>query len=236
MGISLLRFSQALVLGLLRLGLSASTLKLSGGKETSQSGVVYCSELWRSLSSGVRNLRRNLNDRIDAAKRAIAKSAALVPDIPVPPVVAKPAKHKRRNPNYREKMCALILAHFGVPHDVGRRMTLAEIERMVVFDHDPVPFAIARDLDWGPAAYNHASNLVARLRPDHDIKTRTKDVPAIAKAARISDEQKAFQARMLAKTGGEPAPSRLTSRLRSRPFPVGHRKMQSRPFQKKVKT
>lgn len=174
---------------------------------------------------------RNLKDRIAAAKQA-----SLAPDIPVPPVVEKSAKHKRRNPNYREKMCALILAHFGVPHEVGRRMALADIERMVDFDHDPVPFAIARDLDWGPAAYNHPSNLIARLRPDHDIKTRTKDVPAIAKSARISDEQLAFQARMLAKSGiMDKSQSFLTKlrHLKSRPFPKGQRKMQVRPFQKK---
>lgn len=142
---------------------------------------------------------------------------------------------KRRDPNLTEKVCALIIAYFGIPHEHAKTMTRKQIMSLVDWDHDPVPVAIAVALGWTPDQYNHPSNLTSRIPDDHGWKTANVDIPAIAKAVRITDAHIEFQRKILAKSGQiDPTETGLPTGQKSS-WPQG-RKMQSRPFPKKRAT
>lgn len=144
----------------------------------------------------------------------------------------------RTDPNLTDKLCALILLYFGIPHEVGKNLTREQIMGMVQWDHHPVPVAIAKDLGWEPAVYNHPSNLAPLLREDHAVKTAKQDVPRIAKAQRVMRKHAAFRSLILSKSGqgADAAPddvSRETVRHRPSRWPQGQ-KIPSRPFRKKA--
>jgi hypothetical protein len=144
---------------------------------------------------------------------------------------------KRRDPNLTEKVCSLIIAYFGILHEYAKGMTRSEILALVDWDHDPVPVAIAVALGWTPEQYNHPSNLTSRIPDDHDSKTATVDIPAIAKAVRIADKNADFQRKILAKSGqlqNEGTGQETGHSKRKFQWPKG-RKMQSRNFPRKDK-
>jgi hypothetical protein len=132
----------------------------------------------------------------------------------------------RTDPNLTDKLAAMIVLYLDIPRDVAKGMSNKQIVALLNWDHDPVPVAIAVSLGWGPEQYNHATNLTGRIPEDHDFKTAKKDVPAIAKADRISDAHVAFQRRVLAKSGQGDAPAKPKSKWKSRPF-------RSRGFEKR---
>lgn len=92
----------------------------------------------------------------------------------------------------------------------------------VQFDHEP-PLQLRiwcpTSLDTIPPA-NDARFIVPKGKAEHGIKTAKRDVPAIGKTKRLSREQEAFHARILAKTTGDESPpaKRRKSRIPSRPF------------------
>lgn len=132
----------------------------------------------------------------------------------------------RTNPNLTDKLAAMIVLHLAIPRDVAKGMSNKDIVSLLDWDHDPVPVAIAISLGWTPEEYNHATNLTGRLPEDHGIKTAKSDVPAIAKADRISEAHVEFQRRVLAKSGQGDDRPKPRSKWKSRP-------MRSRGFQKR---
>ena len=107
----------------------------------------------------------------------------------------------RRDPNLRQKLAALIVAHFGIEREHAKAMHVEQILSLVQWDHDPVPASLAIELGWTPEQYNHPTNLTARMILDHREKTATKDIPELAKTDRVTEEHEAFRRRMLAKAG-----------------------------------
>lgn len=99
-----------------------------------------------------------------------------------------------------------------IPHEDAKQMTDEQVISLFQFDHDPI-----READGGQTI---GWNLTPRLIVAHRIKTAKKDIPEMAKAKRIRDDQEAFQRRLLARDRGEERPrSRWLSRpLRSRGF------------------
>lgn len=130
----------------------------------------------------------------------------------------------KRTPPSLSQIAAALVARYvlKLTHEQTKAMTVAEIMACIQTDHDPVPASIAQDLGWIPAQYNHPSNLTVRKVAEHKHKTDTKDIPQIAKSRRISKEQEAFRAQVLAvKTGAElpVAPTRKPkARIQSRGF------------------
>lgn len=148
----------------------------------------------------------------------------------------------RRDPNLTDKLCCMILLHYGVPHDVAKSMHRSDILRLVEWDHYPVPVTTALDLGWLPDSYNHPSNLQPMLAQDHGIKTATKDIPQIAKNKRVSDAHAEHRRRMLTKVGDEreaeqpatAAPPPARRQWPTRPLSwTKNSKIPSRPFQKR---
>lgn len=138
----------------------------------------------------------------------------------------------RTDPNLTDKLCSMIIAHFGIPHEVAKGMSRKSILAMMVWDHYPVAVATAKALGWTPDQYNHPSNIsgLLALAPTHDIKTATVDVPLIAKGKRITPQQEEFRAKMLAKAGiqSEFAPRK---EKRKKAWPTGQ-KIRSRGFER----
>ena len=92
----------------------------------------------------------------------------------------------------------------------------------VEFDHDPplqLRIWVPERGDTDPPA-NDPRHIVPRAAAAHGEKTAKRDIPAIGKTRRLSREQEAFQARMLAKDRGEdpPAPAKRKQSIPSRPF------------------
>lgn len=98
-----------------------------------------------------------------------------------------------------------------ISHDEAKTLTAKQIIRRYTFDHHPIPHAHdGPDLPW---------NLTPLLRGlEHDVKTRTIDVPMIAKVRRVTPAHEEFRRRML-KPGRSPKPKK--SRWGSRPFQPG---------------
>jgi hypothetical protein len=135
----------------------------------------------------------------------------------------------RKQPTNLELLCAAILKLADIPHEVAKTMTRGQIRALMHGDHDPVPWSVARDLGWTPEQYNHPSNLTMRLVDGHKEKTARRDIPQIAKNKRVTKEQAAFQARLLA-PGGQDAPAPVKTKpkvkIKSRGFqkpPEGHK-------------
>lgn len=139
---------------------------------------------------------------------------------------------KRRPPTLKEKLACMIMLYLQMPYEHAKTMSVADTLGLVDWDHDHIPVAIAIANGETPGQYNHPSRLKPRFSEDHAVKTATVDIPQIAKADRLSDAHKAFQARILAAKVG--TDSSVPVRSKKSPWPQG-RKMQSRPFQKKDK-
>lgn len=131
-----------------------------------------------------------------------------------------------------EKLAAVLRDHMveedgklvrAIPYEHARQMSSGEIYSLFEFDHG------IHDAIGGP--YKHW-NLTARFIPEHRIKTRTKDIPQIAKTKRITKEQAAFRQRMLAKSGVADDVEKTETKPKSA-WPKG-RKLQSRGFPKKA--
>jgi len=103
---------------------------------------------------------------------------------------------QRKNPTADQIKASMILDRFEIPHEHGSAMSTEQILSLVHVDHDPVPYAIARDLGWTPEQYNHPSNLTVRLRLNHLEKTRKMDIPAIRKSDRVRDKHQEHLARL----------------------------------------
>jgi hypothetical protein len=131
---------------------------------------------------------------------------------------------KRKVPTLRQIAAAAVAQLFKIPREHAKLMTPDQMLSLVHVDHDPVPFALARDLGWSPEQYNHPSNLTLRLIRDHRTKTASKDIPDLAKTDRIRTEHAEFQRRILAKAGAD-TPVGATRKLK--------RKITSRPFRSK---
>lgn len=144
----------------------------------------------------------------------------------------------RKDPNMTEKYAALVMTLVVevdgelvplVSREEAKQMTAEQIASLVHADHDPIPFAIARDLGMTPKEYNHPTNITIRPILAHRIKTAKHDVPQIAKGNRISAEQQDFQRRMLCRVGqAEPEEEKPQRRKALIPGSKGT------PFRKKI--
>lgn len=127
----------------------------------------------------------------------------------------------RTAPTLREKLAAALLQLNPGLREWAKTQTADAIIRLFDCDHYPIP--VAHD------GTNHPTNLEMRIREDHHVKTRTVDVPRIAKGKRLTDAHVAFQAKILAKLGQGPSDARPgRGKWPSRP-------MQSRKFQNRSK-
>ena len=138
---------------------------------------------------------------------------------------------KRTDPNLTDKLCSMIILHFGIPHQVAKGMSRKQILGLMVWDHAPVAVATAVALGWTPDQYNHPSNIsgLLALSPVHDVKTATVDIPQIAKDNRISAAHAQFRQMIMAKIGHVEPTAPPKSKW-------GKRKMQSRGFQRTEKS
>lgn len=125
----------------------------------------------------------------------------------------------RHIPMVNKLACALLaLGH--IDRDLAKNMTPEQIVSHYEFDH-AVFFSIGGS--------HHPTNLTARPKAEHRLKTAKVDVPAIAKMRRLEPAHIEFQQRMLAKVGqAEPDEEHLTGvskksgpKLRSRGFQTG---------------
>jgi hypothetical protein len=82
-----------------------------------------------------------------------------------------------------------------IDHETAKQLTPAQIISLFHRDHYPV-----RKEQGGPDA---PWNIVFRPIMEHRIKTAKVDKPAIAKSARLSQDQEDFRRKMLAKAGQE---------------------------------
>lgn len=93
-------------------------------------------------------------------------------------------------------------------HAEAKALSEDQILSLFQWDHGVVPHAEnGEDVHW---------NIEPMLIEPHRIKTRTIDIPGIAKRKRVSKAHEEFRARMLTPRDERPA---RTSRLQSRPFP-----------------
>lgn len=98
---------------------------------------------------------------------------------------------KRKRPNLREQLAAACIQLNPDIREWAKLKSAADIIAIFDADHFPVPVALG--------GTNHPTNLEMRLRHEHRTKTAKKDIPAIAKAKRLTRKQEEFRARMLAK-------------------------------------
>jgi len=112
----------------------------------------------------------------------------------------------------------------AIPWEHARQMTAGEVLSLFHFDHNIYHVHNGPMKHW---------NLTARLIREHRVKTAQVDRPQIAKTGRINESHRAFQRKMLAKSGqAEPgdAPERAPAKSKSA-WPS--RKLPTRPFPKK---
>lgn len=128
----------------------------------------------------------------------------------------------------------LVARVFEIPHEHQKLLHEDQVLSLIERDHWPVPVA--------EGGTNHFSNVWARLIADHREKTRTVDVPTIAKNKRIRRNEMIRRYNAAAKIDPEaadalyPAVARLKRRkakILSRPFQKQYRPMQSRGFQRR---
>jgi len=133
-----------------------------------------------------------------------------------------------------EKLAAVLRDHMveedgklvrAIPYEHARQMSSGEIYSLFEFDHGIHKSIGGPDKHW---------NLTARFIPEHRIKTRTKDIPQIAKTKRIVKDHADFQRKILAKSGVASDVAETKTKPRSA-WPKG-RKLQSRGFPKKPNT
>ena len=142
--------------------------------------------------------------------------------------MTKLAKRRDRNPNATEIRGAIaytLAMQAGWSREVLDAMTAKDLAGLIHIDHDPVPYALARDLGWTEEQVHHPRNLTFRIKAGHQVKTRTKDIPELAKTKRIHEDAEAFRAKILAKTSQADAPpqnKRKGPKIPSRPMrPAG---------------
>lgn len=105
---------------------------------------------------------------------------------------------KRKNVTLTTKLAAAICVILEIPHEHQKLMTEDQVLSLVQWDHYPIPHA-----HGGPSAH---WNLWPRTIMAHRLRTRTIDVPMIAKVKRLQRGPKLSRHKW------------------------GKRKMQSRPF------
>lgn len=129
---------------------------------------------------------------------------------------------KRARISDRTLAAALAAQVFGIAHEHQVLMHEDQMLSLVHRDHFPIPHA--------EGGSNHFSNVRARLIGEHREKTRTIDIPGIAKRKRVRRAQEEHSARMAAKLFGAPPPSprKFKRRIASRGFDKGHRPLRSR--------
>ena len=127
------------------------------------------------------------------------------------------AKRPRAKVNYKTKLVAALCQMMHevdgkleliFTHEEAKALSEDQILSLFHFDHDPIPHA-----EDGPDEHY---NLVPKLIVPHRIKTRTEDVPRIAKNKRVSKDHEAFRALMLTPRDERPVKK---SKWASRPFP-----------------
>ncbi|MBR0941037.1 hypothetical protein [Bradyrhizobium liaoningense] len=97
-----------------------------------------------------------------------------------------------------------------IPHEDAVKMTEDQVLSLFRFDHGLYHAQDGSDEFW---------NLTPMLIEAHNVKTRRRDIPQIAKTRRIEKAQEEFRARLLAKDRGEPRlPSRWPKRKARRPL------------------
>lgn len=84
-----------------------------------------------------------------------------------------------------------------IPHEDAVKMTEDQVLSLFRFDHGLYHAQDGSDEFW---------NLTPMLIEAHNVKTRRRDIPQIAKTRRIEKAQEEFRARLLAKDRGEPRP------------------------------
>jgi hypothetical protein len=84
-----------------------------------------------------------------------------------------------------------------IPHEDAVKMTEDQVLSLFRFDHWLYHAQDGSDEFW---------NLTPMLIEAHNVKTRQRDIPQIAKTRRIEKAQEEFRARLLAKDRGEPRP------------------------------
>lgn len=139
----------------------------------------------------------------------------------------------RTKAQIEEELACCIADLLEVPYEHRKLLTAQDIRSLVEFDHN-----IHNAID---GSHQHW-NLTMRTILDHRQKTHKIDRPQIRKTDRITAEQKAFQARMLAKSGQADAeqerPSKPKAKIRSRGFQRPKdgqkQKIPSRPFAKRI--
>ena len=138
-----------------------------------------------------------------------------------------PPKEFRKRPGLTVKLEAL-LRHGPVLDAYGNRVTdLSQIQ----WDHSPPiqqRIYCEFDRDTIPAA-NDPEFIIPRAIEAHQDKTTKKDIPEIAKTKRLSDEQREFRNRILAKTADDLETRRkrpAKRKIPSRPFPQSEKQKQ----------
>lgn len=141
----------------------------------------------------------------------------------------------RKQPNLTVRLAAALCALTGkdgqrlISHKHAKLMSPEQVISLFHFNHYPIPHA-----EDGPAVH---WNLDPELIALHRAVTATIDVPGIAKRKRVRAAEGEHQARMAVKTFGADhipdvsnmvEPRRRGRKIPSRPFPKGHRPMQSR--------
>lgn len=131
--------------------------------------------------------------------------------------------NRPRPPNKTEKLAAAYLEiqrlrGDPIPREHAKAMSAEQICLLFDCDHAPVRVETAMALGWTVTETNHPTNLDFKLRPEHRVKTATKDIPEIAKGKRITAAQERFRANLLAKDKGETRP---VPKRKSRPMPGG---------------
>lgn len=130
-----------------------------------------------------------------------------------------PPRPSRTKAVIEEELACALVHLLGIPREHAKLMTAAQVRSLVEFDH------VVHHTIGGPRVH---WNLTPRQILDHRDKTNRIDKPQIAKTKRITAEQAAFQARLLAKDGqtAPPAPKpRPKAKIRSQGFrkpPEGH--------------
>lgn len=125
----------------------------------------------------------------------------------------------------RTMLAHFIARVFEIPHEHQKLMHEDQVISLIERDHWPVPLA--------EGGAHHFSNAWGRLIADHREKTRTVDVPGIAKRKRIAANEAARQARAREKLLG-PSPEFVEPRtspkrrIPSRPFPKQQIRLRSR--------
>lgn len=114
----------------------------------------------------------------------------------------------RKEPTLRDKLAATLRELLEIPYEHAKLMSADQIISLVQFDHIR-HHALFKHEPWVDEHWNLDPLLIG----GHKIKTRTIDVPQIAKTKRISTEQEAFRKRLLTpRDEREPKKSRLQSR------------------------